>query len=116
MWMRAIKVLYENQKDNVSHLAKKVDCTYSHLTKIFNHLEEIKLIKTSKVGRCVKTEFTLKGMEVAKSLDIIFINVLDEKQISKSRKYYIQQQNNNSNVPSFVDIPKNEKEYTGEEK
>jgi predicted transcriptional regulator len=48
-----------------SSLAKKIDCTYSHVVKILQEMEGSDLVKFNKQGRLKLLTLTKKGGEVA---------------------------------------------------
>lgn len=54
-----------------STLAKKIDCTYSHVVKILQEMERAKLINFDKQGRLKFLTLTKKGMDVADSIEKI---------------------------------------------
>lgn len=66
-------VFLRNAKTEVyaSNLAKKVDCTYSHVVKILQEMEKSKLINFDKQGRLKLLTLTKKGDEVAKHIEMI---------------------------------------------
>lgn len=56
-----------------SSLAKKIDCTYSHVVKILIEMESEGLVKFQKLGRLKLLNLTKKGQEVAENIDKIRI-------------------------------------------
>ena len=48
-----------------SSLAKKIDCTYSHVVKILQEMEKHELINFDKQGRLKLLTLTKKGSDVA---------------------------------------------------
>lgn len=54
-----------------SSLAKKIDCTYSHVVKILIEMEANGLVKFQKLGRLKLLNLTKKGVEVAEYIDKI---------------------------------------------
>jgi len=54
-----------------SSLAKKIDCTYSHVVKILQEMENNKLIKFDKQGRLKLLTLTKKGHDVAENIERI---------------------------------------------
>ena len=54
-----------------SSLAKQIDCTYSHVVKILQQMEESDLVKFNKQGRLKLLTLTKKGREVAEYIDKI---------------------------------------------
>lgn len=52
-----------------SSLAKSVDCTYSHVVKILQHMEESNLITFKKTGRLKLLELTKEGRSVAEHIN-----------------------------------------------
>jgi predicted transcriptional regulator len=63
----------KNAKTDVyaSTIAKKIDCTYSHVVKILQEMERSKLINFNKQGRLKYLTLTKKGMDVAESIEKI---------------------------------------------
>jgi DNA-binding MarR family transcriptional regulator len=59
-----------NSKGEVyaSSVAKKIDCTYSHVVKILQEFEGSNLVKFEKQGRLKLLTLTKKGTEVAELL------------------------------------------------
>jgi len=62
-----------NAKSEVyaSNLAKQVDCTYSHVVKILQQMQQYGLINFNKTGRLKLLTLTEKGKEVAESIEKI---------------------------------------------
>ena len=54
-----------------SSLAKSIDCTYSHVVKILQEMEDAGLVSFEKTGRLKILKLTKKGEEVAKHIDAI---------------------------------------------
>ena len=52
-----------------STLAKKVDCTYSHVVKILQEMNKSGIVAFEKQGRLKILTLTKKGAEIADSLD-----------------------------------------------
>jgi predicted transcriptional regulator len=63
----------KNSKSEVyaSSLAKHIDCTYSHVVKILQQMEQEGLIKFDKQGRLKLLELTKKGADIADNIDRI---------------------------------------------
>jgi len=63
----------KNAKGEVyaSALAKKIDCTYSHVVKILQEMEKSGLINFEKQGRLKLLTLTKKGQETAEHIDNI---------------------------------------------
>jgi DNA-binding MarR family transcriptional regulator len=61
----------KNAKSTVyaSSLAKKIDCTYSHVVKILQEMEKSGLINFEKQGRLKLLTLTKKGSEIAEHID-----------------------------------------------
>jgi DNA-binding MarR family transcriptional regulator len=66
-------VYLRNAKSEVyaSSLAKHIDCTYSHVVKILQQMEEAGLINFNKQGRLKLLTLTKKGNDVADSIEKI---------------------------------------------
>jgi predicted transcriptional regulator len=56
-----------------SHLAKSVDCTYSHVVKILQQMQKAGLVNFDKQGRLKLLSLTKKGEEVANSIDKVMM-------------------------------------------
>lgn len=56
-----------------SSLAKKIDCTYSHVVKILIQMEKENLVKFQKMGRLKLLTLTKKGQEIAEHIDKVRI-------------------------------------------
>jgi len=54
-----------------SSVAKHIDCTYSHVVKILQQMEESGLITFQKQGRLKLLTLTAKGKDVAEHIDKI---------------------------------------------
>ncbi|MBS1266614.1 MAG: hypothetical protein MAG795_00581 [Candidatus Woesearchaeota archaeon] len=52
-----------------SALAKKIDCTYSHVVKILQQMEKAKLVEFKKQGRLKLLTLTKKGNTMAEHID-----------------------------------------------
>ena len=52
-----------------STLAKRVDCTYSHVVKILQEMNKSGIVSFEKQGRLKILTLTKKGQEIAESLD-----------------------------------------------
>jgi len=63
----------KNAKSEIyaSSLAKQIDCTYSHVVKILQAMEESGLINFDKQGRLKLLSLTKKGFDVAENIDKI---------------------------------------------
>lgn len=51
-----------------SSLAKKIDCTYSHVVKILQEMETAEIVKFDKQGRLKLLTLTKKGNEIAEHI------------------------------------------------
>lgn len=58
-----------------SSLAKVVDCTYSHVVKILQHMEESGLVNFEKSGRLKLLTLTKKGQEIAEHIDSVRLSL-----------------------------------------
>lgn len=54
-----------------SSLAKQIDCTYSHVVKILQQMEDAGLINFNKQGRLKLLTLTKKGKDVVENIDRI---------------------------------------------
>ena len=69
--MMLVNMLNSNNEIYASTLAKTVDCTYSHVVKILQEMEDAGLVNFEKTGRLKILKLTKKGEEVAKHIDAI---------------------------------------------
>ncbi|MBT7902238.1 hypothetical protein HN587_00090 [Candidatus Woesearchaeota archaeon] len=69
----SLLVTLNNAKKDIyaSNLAKQIDCTYSHVVKILQQMEDAELIEFDKQGRLKLLTLTKKGKEVAEHIDKI---------------------------------------------
>ena len=51
-----------------SELAKRIDCTYSHVVKVLQNMEQNGLVKFDKQGRLKLLTLTKKGSEIAEHI------------------------------------------------
>ena len=59
-----------NGSTYASSLSKKVDCTYSHVVKILQKMEDLGLIDFEKYGRLKLLKLTKKGKEFASHIEM----------------------------------------------
>ncbi|RME78558.1 hypothetical protein D6774_00875 [Candidatus Woesearchaeota archaeon] len=69
--MMLISLLNSKSEMYASTLAKQVDCTYSHVVKVLQQLEEAGLIKFNKQGRLKLLTLTKKGADIAEHINKI---------------------------------------------
>ena len=69
--MMLVNLLNSNTEVYASTLAKSVDCTYSHVVKILQQMEDANLVSFEKTGRLKILKLTKKGEEIAKHIDAI---------------------------------------------
>lgn len=69
--MMLVNLLNSNSEVYASTLAKSVDCTYSHVVKILQEMEDAGLVSFEKTGRLKILKLTKKGEEIAKHVDAI---------------------------------------------
>jgi len=69
--MMLVNLLNSNSEVYASTLAKSVDCTYSHVVKILQEMEDAGLVSFEKTGRLKILKLTKKGDEIAKHIDAI---------------------------------------------
>ncbi len=64
----------KNAKSGVyaSSLAKSVDCTYSHVVKILQHMQKAGLVNFEKQGRLKLLTLTKNGCDVADHIDRVW--------------------------------------------
>ena len=67
----------KNEKSTIyaSSLAKSVDCTYSHVVKILQEMENAGLVNFEKQGRLKLLTLTKSGSEIADHIDGIRIKL-----------------------------------------
>jgi len=70
--MMLVTLLNSNNEVYASTLAKSVDCTYSHVVKILQEMEDAGLVSFEKTGRLKYLKLTKKGEEIAKHIDAIY--------------------------------------------
>lgn len=59
------------QEQYASTIAKKIDCTYSHIIKILQEMEKNNIVMFTRKGRLKIISLTKKGEEIAKSINNI---------------------------------------------
>jgi len=64
-----INLLRKNNDMYASSLAKVVDCTYSHVVKVLQEMQQAGLVTFEKRGRLKVLVLTKKGIEVATLMD-----------------------------------------------
>lgn len=69
--MMLVTMLNSTVEVYASTLAKSVDCTYSHVVKILQEMEDAGLVTFEKTGRLKYLRLTKKGEEIAKHIDAI---------------------------------------------
>ncbi|MGV8087034.1 MAG: DUF2250 domain-containing protein [Candidatus Woesearchaeota archaeon] len=67
--MMLVTLLNATNEIYASTLSKSVDCTYSHVVKILQEMEDAGLVTFEKTGRLKYLKLTKKGEEVAKHID-----------------------------------------------
>lgn len=66
-----LNVLRNSQGSCASEIARKIDCTYSHVHKILLFLEKEEFINFEKQGRIHKIDLTEKGEKIAEHIEKI---------------------------------------------
>lgn len=64
-----IHLLRKNGEVYASNLAKQVDCTYSHVVKVLQDMQNAGLVTFEKRGRLKVLILTKKGVEIASLID-----------------------------------------------
>lgn len=64
-----IHLLRKNGEVYASSLAKQVDCTYSHVVKVLQDMQNAGLVTFEKRGRLKVLILTKKGVEIATLID-----------------------------------------------
>ncbi|MBI1936003.1 winged helix-turn-helix transcriptional regulator [Candidatus Woesearchaeota archaeon] len=67
--MMLVEIKNEKGEIYASSIAKKVDCTYSHVVKILQEMQKAGLINFEKQGRLKLLTLTKTGQEVAEKID-----------------------------------------------
>lgn len=67
--MMLIEMRNSKEKIYPSNLAKKVDCTYSHVVNILQQMEQAGLVNFNKQGRIKLLSLTKKGHDLAHHLE-----------------------------------------------
>ncbi len=73
--MMLVQLLNSDVDVYASSLAKRIDCTYSHVMKILQEMEKSNLVNFEKTGRLKLLTLTKKGQEIAQSIDKIRITI-----------------------------------------
>jgi predicted transcriptional regulator len=70
-------VVLKNTKSEVyaSSLAKQIDCTYSHVVKLLQQMQQAGLVNFEKQGRLKLLTLTKKGSDIAEHIDKIRNNL-----------------------------------------
>lgn len=63
-----LQINHPEKEHYASGIARDVDCTYSHVVKVIQRLEDHGLVKTNKEGRKNVVTLTDKGEDVVKPL------------------------------------------------
>jgi predicted transcriptional regulator len=87
--------LKNSQKAYATSVAKAVDCTYSHTTKVLDQLRDLGLVEFDKQGRVKMLKLTPEGEEIAEHLDILI-------------KKFMRLKNRISSKQAGEDIPEDE--------
>jgi len=66
--MMLVSLLNSDEPVYGSALAKIIDCTYSHLIKVLNHMKRADLILFERQGRLKLLKLTDRGREVARCI------------------------------------------------
>ena len=67
--MLLIELLNNNGSTYASVLAKNIDCTYSHVIRILQEMQESDLVQVKKQGRMNVLELTTRGQDVARHIE-----------------------------------------------
>ncbi|MCK5476448.1 MAG: hypothetical protein KAI55_00840 [Candidatus Aenigmarchaeota archaeon] len=71
--------LHENSSTTyVSHISKKINCTYAHTEKILDLFVNLKIVKFKKEGRRKYVSLTEKGKKIGEGVESLLI-ICDEK-------------------------------------
>ena len=69
--MMLVELMNANGELYASSLAKKIDCTYSHVVKVLQEMETSGLINFDKQGRLKLLSLTKTGQDVAENIERI---------------------------------------------
>lgn len=69
--MMLVELKNYNSEIYASILAKQIDCTYSHVVKILQEMQNANLVVFKKQGRLKLLELTKKGKEIAKNIEAV---------------------------------------------
>lgn len=73
--MMLITLMNAKEGTYASSLAKKIDCTYSHVVKILQEMEKANLVNFNKQGRLKILTLTKKGEKVAELIDQVYNSI-----------------------------------------
>lgn len=63
-----VELVESDEELYASKLAKEVDCTYSHVVKVLQHMHDADLLEFDKRGRLKIISLTEKGEQVAQNI------------------------------------------------
>ncbi|MFB6196820.1 MAG: winged helix DNA-binding protein [Halobacteriaceae archaeon] len=66
--MMLVELVQSDEELYASALAKKVDCTYSHVVKVLQQMRDADLLEFDKRGRLKIINLTEKGEEIAENI------------------------------------------------
>ena len=61
-------LIISKQNNYLSRIMRELVCTYSHIVKVADRLEKLKIITKKKEGRKTEIKLTKKGLEVREHL------------------------------------------------
>lgn len=64
-------LIISEQNNYLSRIMRELACTYSHIVKVADRLEKLKIITKRKKGRKTEIKLTKKGLEVREHLEAI---------------------------------------------
>lgn len=77
---RLLLSIKKQKEPYASLLAKKIDCTYAHTTKLLNQMNELGLVDFKKDGRNKFVTLTNQGQDLADEFEILIFRRMAGKQ------------------------------------
>jgi DNA-binding MarR family transcriptional regulator len=74
-WIKIMHELSLHPEITATKIAKNLDITYSHVTKIIGEFENMGLIKTKRKGRTIEILLIGEGIAIAKDVDSLFYKI-----------------------------------------
>jgi len=77
---RLLLSIKKQEKPYASLLAKKIDCTYAHTTKLLDKMKTFELVDFKKDGRKKFVTLTNRGQDLADEFEILLFRRMADKQ------------------------------------